>query len=128
MLWPSDNDDDGTDDSDDIDRNDDEGRADGVQRGLSKCVSTAAELCRTKSRHSANRYASNVFPKTMMMMMMMTMMMAMMMMMMMMMTDDDDGDDIVAGTPFLTRISIPAHNESNPTQAHADPAQLLRLF
>ena len=66
-----DNDDDSTDDSDDIDRNDDEGRADGVQRGLSKCVSTAAELCRTKSRHSANRYASNVFPKTMMMMMVM---------------------------------------------------------
>ena len=79
----TDNDDDGTDDSDDIDRNDDEGRADGVQGGLSKCVSTAAELCRTKSRHSANRYASNVFPKTMMMMMMMTMMMAMMMMMVM---------------------------------------------
>ena len=42
--------------------------------------------------------------------------------------DDDDGENIVAGTPFLTRISIPAHNESNPTQAHADSAQLLRLF
>ena len=70
----NDTDDDGTDDSDDIDGNDDEGRADGVQRGLSKCVSTAAELCRTKSRHSANRYASNVFPKTMMMMMMMMVM------------------------------------------------------
>ena len=77
----NDNDDDGTDDSDDIDRNDDEGRADGVQRGLSKCVSTAAELCRTKSRHSANRYASNVFPKTMMMMMMMAIMVMMMMVM-----------------------------------------------
>ena len=57
---------DGDDDGDDDDGNDDH---DGVR--LSKCVSTAAELCRTKSRHSANRYASNVFPKMMMMMMMM---------------------------------------------------------
>ena len=54
------------DDGDDEDGNDDH---DGVR--LSKCVSTAAELCRTKSRHSANRYASNVFPNMMMIMIMM---------------------------------------------------------
>ena len=41
---------------------------------------------------------------------------------------DGDGDDLVAGTSFLTPISIPAHNESNPTQAQADSAQLRRLF
>ena len=64
---------DGGGDGDDDDGNDDH---DGVR--LSKCVSTAAELCRTKSRHSANRYASNVFPK-MMMMTMMVMIMTMMM-------------------------------------------------
>ena len=66
---------DGGGDGDDDDGNDDH---DGVR--LSKCVSTAAELCRTKSRHSANRYASNVFPKMMMKMMAMAMEMAMVMM------------------------------------------------